>query len=162
MKFIFRRKAAPTIAAPLHEQAARMLETGLDRLDRRAAYLEGQIALHQAELDKTLDMRGRYSGAICERSTGKAAPITIAPATVAPATIATIPAAPITVKQNGIAIDEDETYRMTQHDAGPPSIGALETSIVDGVAEAMAGPLLHSEPRHFNPFGNAGPALVRK
>ena len=145
MKFIFRRKAAPTIAAPLHEQAARMLETGLDRLDRRAAYLEGQIALHQAELDKTLDMRGRYSGAICERA--------VMHKHVIPSK---------TVAQNGIAIDEDGTYRMTQHDAGPPSIGALATSIVDGVAEAMAGPLLHSEPRHFNPFGNAGPALVRK
>lgn len=157
LKFSFRRKAAPTIAAPLHEQAARMLETGLDRLDRRAAYLEGQIALHQAELDKTLDMRGRYSGAICERSTGKAAPIATAPATAHRHTIG-----PATVKQNGIAIDEDGTYRMTQQDAGPPSIGQLATSIVDGVAEAMAGPLLHSEPRHFNPLGIAGPSLVRK
>lgn len=152
--------AAPTITPPLHERAARLLDTGLVRLDARIGYLEGQISMHQAELDKTLDMRGRYAKAV-----GTTTP-------------------PATVRQNGIAIDEDGTYRpdtrpgaisikavkqdvftpdvAAKYETESQPIGDLTAALVDGVAEAMAGPLLTSEPRHYNPLAGGPLSIVKK
>jgi hypothetical protein len=122
-----------------------MLDVGIEKLDARIAWLTGQIAIHQAELDATTDVRDRYA-----RAVGSTAALPFfrdtsehMNAELARAADADGQGHRPTLRQNGIAIDEDGTYRPLGHwrdiaNSDATHIGDLAAAIIDGLSDDEA------------------------